>query len=97
MAIQQNNNSNLLLHENIELQQYWFTIARHKWGIFTFASIMVLLTALFVYSMQPVYRATVTLLIESQQAKVISIEQIYGRDSSNSEYYATQFEILKSR
>jgi len=90
-------NSKLLLNDNIDLQQYWYAIARHKWGIFSFSSIIVLLTALIVYSMQPVFRATVTLLIESQQAKVVSIEQIYGLDTSNSEYYATQYEILKSR
>ena len=55
------------------------------------------LTILVVFSMKPVYRATATLMIESQQANVVSIEEVYGLDKSNSEYYLTQFEIIKSR
>ena len=47
--------------------------------------------------MTPVYEATATLLIESEQANVVSIEEVYGIDSSQREYYQTQFEILSSR
>ena len=83
--------------EVIDLRQYWQTIMQHKAGILSFSFVVTLLTILVVYSMTPVYRATATLLIESQQAKVVSIEEIYGLDSSNTEYYLTQFEILKSR
>ncbi|MEW5009167.1 MAG: polysaccharide biosynthesis tyrosine autokinase [Cycloclasticus sp.] len=83
--------------EVIDLRQYWQTIMQHKTGILSFSFVVTLLTILVVYSMTPVYRATATLLIESQQAKVVSIEEIYGLDSSNTEYYLTQFEILKSR
>ncbi|MDH5259046.1 MAG: polysaccharide biosynthesis tyrosine autokinase, partial [Gammaproteobacteria bacterium] len=41
--------------------------------------------------------ATATLLIESKEAKVVSIEEMYGLDTRNAGYYETQFEILKSR
>ena len=83
--------------EVIDLRQYWMTINRNKWSILSFAVIISILTTLVVFSMQPVYRATATLLIESQQANVVSIEEVYGLDSSNNEYFLTQFEILKSR
>jgi len=83
--------------EEIDLRQYWSTITRHKWGIAGLALVITLLTALVVFSMNPIYRATATLLIESQEANVVSIEEIYGLDTRNAEYYATQFEILKSR
>ena len=81
----------------IDLRQYWNTMNRNKWGILGFAVVITMLTTLIVFSMQPVYRAEATLLIESQNANVVSIEEVYGLDSSNSEYYLTQFEILKSR
>ena len=89
--------SQLAQQEEIDLRQYWATINRHKWGIAGLAFVITLLTALVVFSMEPVYRATATLLIESQEANVVSIEEIYGLDTRNTEYYATQFEILKSR
>jgi succinoglycan biosynthesis transport protein ExoP len=81
----------------IDLRQYWLTLMRYKWGILGFSVIVTLLTAMVVLSLEPVYRATATLLIESKQAKVVSIEEVYGLDASNNEYYLTQFEILKSR
>ena len=87
----------LMDEEVIDLRQYWRTLMRNKWGIIGFALIVTVLTVLVVFSMKPVYKATATLLIESQQANVVSIEEVYGLDKSNSEYYLTQFEIIKSR
>ena len=98
MDAQKNGSLDRLLQDDvIDLRQYWLTVMRHKWGIMGFAFVVTLLAALAVFSLEPVYRATATLLIESKQAKVVSIEQVYGLDSSNNEYYLTQFEILKSR
>ncbi|RTE65217.1 polysaccharide biosynthesis tyrosine autokinase [Amphritea opalescens] len=93
----QENVSRLMGDDVIDLRQYWNTINRHKWGIFGFAIVVTMLTTLVVFSMKPIYRAEATLLIESQNANVVSIEEVYGLDSGNSEYYLTQFEILKSR
>ena len=87
----------LLQDDVIDLRQYWQTIMRHKWGIIGFSFVVTLLTILVVYSLTPIYRATATLLIESQQANVVSIEEVYGIEGGQSEYYTTQFEILKSR
>jgi capsular exopolysaccharide synthesis family protein len=47
--------------------------------------------------MVPIYQASSSLLIESEETNVISIEQIYGLDASKKEYLETQYEILKSR
>ena len=87
----------LLQDDVIDLRQYWQTIMRHKWGIMGFSFIVTVLTVLVVFAMKPIYKATATLLIESQQAKVVSIEEVYGLEGNNSEYFLTQFEILKSR
>jgi capsular exopolysaccharide synthesis family protein len=87
----------LMNEEVIDLRQYWRTLMRYKWGILGFAVIITILAVLLVFSMKPVYRATATLLIESQQANVVSIEEVYGLDKGNNEYLLTQFEIIKSR
>ncbi len=86
----------LMQEEVIDLRQYWRVFNNHKWGIFGFSLIVTLLTTLVVFNITPVYRGTSTLLIESQQANVVSIQEVYGLDGS-SEYLLTQFEILKSR
>ncbi|SER14631.1 capsular exopolysaccharide family [Amphritea atlantica] len=93
----QETTSRLISDDVIDLRQYWNTINRHKWGIFGFAIVITMLTTLVVFSMKPVYRAEATLLIESKNANVVSIEEVYGLDAGNSEYFLTQFEILKSR
>lgn len=56
-----------------------------------------LVAVLVVFAMTPVYRASVTILIESEPANVISIEEVYGLDTQTQQYFATQFEILNSR
>ncbi|MDH5258602.1 MAG: Wzz/FepE/Etk N-terminal domain-containing protein, partial [Gammaproteobacteria bacterium] len=83
--------------DEIDLLQYWRVIYRHKWGIAGLSVVNVLIVSLILFSMQPVFRATATLLIESKEAKVVSIEDMYGLDTRNAGYYETQFEILKSR
>lgn len=81
----------------IDLRQYWRIISRYKWGILGLAVAITVLATLIVFSVRPVYQSTVTLLIEQKQAKVVTIEEVYGLDSGNKEYLQTQFEILKSR
>ena len=87
----------LLESETLDLAQYWQTIRRYLWRILSLAVLITILVALIVMSLTPQYKATATLLIESNQAKVLSIEEVYGLDSSRKEYFQTQYEILKSR
>lgn len=83
--------------QEIDLRQYWRIVSRYKWGILGLAVAITALSTLIVFSMKPVYRSTTTLLIEQKQAKVVTIEEVYGLDGANKEYLQTQFEILKSR
>lgn len=83
--------------DEIDLLQLWNTIWRRKWSITTLVIIVVMLTALVVLSITPIYRAAATLLIEQKSAKVVSIEQVYGLEGTGNEYLQTQFELLRSR
>ena len=80
----------------IDLKEYFRTINRYKWGILGLALAASILSALISYSLTPIYRATATLFIESDDVSVLSIEEIYGLASATDEYYLTQYEILKS-
>lgn len=83
--------------EVIDLRQYIKVINKYKWRIILLALTVASLAAVVSLNITPTYRATATLLIEADQAKAVSFEEIYGLDSNRKEYYLTQFEILKSR
>lgn len=87
----------LLQEEVIDLRHYWRIVDRFKWRIAALSVAVAMLTAVVVFSMTPRYQASATLMIEAEQAKALSIEEVYGLDSSRKEYFLTQFEILKSR
>lgn len=89
-------------HENadeelIDLSHYFRVINQKKWRILSLALVVTFLVALIVLSLTPVYKATSSLLIESEETNIVSIEQVYGLDASKKEYFETQYEILKSR
>jgi succinoglycan biosynthesis transport protein ExoP len=81
----------------VDLRKYWDILDKYKFRILAPALMVAVLAALIVFAMHPVYRSTATLMIEAQPAKVLSIEEVYESDTSKSEYFKTQFEILKSR
>lgn len=83
--------------EIVDFAQYWQTIKRYIWRIVGLAVLLTVLVTLIVLSMTPRYIASTSLLIEAEQANVLSIEEVYGLDSSRKEYFETQYEILKSR
>lgn len=83
--------------DEIDLLQLWQTVWRRKWSIVSLVLVVIMLSALVVLSITPVFRAAATLLIEQKAAKVVSIEQVYGLEGTGNEYLQTQFELLKSR
>jgi succinoglycan biosynthesis transport protein ExoP len=56
-----------------------------------------LLAALWVMRIAPVYSATATVMIETQQANTVSIDEVYAAPYRNYQYLMTQFEIIKNR
>ncbi|MGK0298267.1 MAG: succinoglycan biosynthesis transport protein ExoP [Gammaproteobacteria bacterium] len=83
--------------QEIDLKRLLFTVLRHKWSILALAITVSVLASLYAYSLVPIYHATASLLIESEEAKVVSIEEVYGLPGGNWEYYETQIHILRSR
>ena len=83
--------------EVIDLGHYWSVVRRQFKKIMALSSVATLISILVVLSLVPKYSATSTLLIEASENKVLSIEEVYGLSGNGSEYFLTQFEILKSR
>lgn len=87
------------LHEleiTLDFIEYWRSITKRKWSIMAFGVMVAVLAAVAVFAMTPIYRSTVTLLIDASKSKVVSIDSVYGGFSDNRDYYMTQVEILKA-
>ena len=83
--------------DTADIREYLHVIDRHKWGILAFVLAVTLLSIPVIYSQTPIYRGDTTLLIESDTANLVSIEQVYDLPGSSKQYYQTQIEVLKSR
>ncbi|UTV30456.1 GumC family protein [Photobacterium atrarenae] len=81
---------------NFGFGSYLSTLKKYRLAIFLLTTLTAVVSYFLVQSTTPVYRATAVLLIEAQQQKAVSIEEVVGIDTSKKEYYLTQFEILKS-
>ncbi|GAB4057299.1 GumC family protein [Uliginosibacterium sediminicola] len=81
----------------LELLEYWRSITKRKLAIFSLGLFVAIVAAAIVYSLQPVYSSTVTVLIEQSKNKVLSFDEVYGGISQDKEHYQTQVEIIKSR
>ncbi|WP_281648198.1 polysaccharide biosynthesis tyrosine autokinase [Parendozoicomonas sp. Alg238-R29] len=81
----------------ISLSEIFHTLNNHKWSIIGFTFAVTLLAVLIVFSLTPIYQATAVLQIEQEQAKVVSIEEVYGLEGGGDSYLNTQYEVLKSR
>ena len=83
--------------ESIDLRHFW-RVVRQSWkGILGLCLVVGMLTALWVMRIPPVYKASTTIMIESEQANTVSIEEVYGLPRNNYQYFQTQFEIIRNR
>ena len=81
----------------LDLLIYWRGLARRKWAILGFAIALAAVAAVLVNLQTPIYRSTVTLLIEQNRAKVAPTEEVYASAADSREHFQTQAEILRSR
>ena len=82
----------------IDLPDLLRTLNRYKWGVLAIGALAALAGALYAFSSPRLYRATLTLLIEAKNNRPIqTTQEIYDPGTGTYEYYASQYEILKSR
>ncbi|WP_373094998.1 GumC family protein [Zhongshania sp.] len=93
----QSNNQRPVVANQLDLLHIWSVLNQAKWSILFLTIAVVMLSTLAVLSVQPVFRATTTLLIEPTKNKMVSAEELFGLDTSRGEYLSTQFALLESR
>ena len=89
--------SSRLDEDEVDLAKYYRIIFAHKWSVMGFSLFVTLLTLLFVSSMDLIYEAKLTILIESEEENIVAIDEVYGIPSSIKQYFETQNLILQSR
>ena len=81
----------------IDLGRLFRAVMRFRWAILGLAFAITLATGLIVSSIQPVYSAFASIVLESQEANVVNVEEVYSLGAGSYSDSQTQFEILKSR
>jgi len=88
---------NASLSEQPAITEYLLTLRKYFRPIAVFTVVVTALAALYAFTATPIYRSTATLLLEEQGANLVSIEELYGIDTSDAGYSETQFQALRSR
>ncbi len=85
------------LEEELHLRDYWKIIVKYRWFVLSFFVIVVTLGAVWTFMQRPIYRATSTIWIEKEAPKVVSFQEVLSVDTSTTDYYQTQYQILQSQ
>lgn len=73
------------------------TLGRYKWGIAGITLLVAALAALVAFSLRPMYRGSVSMLIEAQTQRVARIGDVYEDSAPEMEFLGSQIAILMSR
>ena len=90
------NNLQMNKVELIRFGHHFKAIKKNWLSIAAFTLLFSLTCTWYIYSKASIYQATATLLIQEEQKSALSIEEVYGVDTTKKEYFQTQIAILKS-
>jgi hypothetical protein len=81
----------------LDLRKLWLSVWLRKWRILITMLVAALVTIWATSWMTPLYRSAATLLVESERAKLLAIEQVDQGEALNRDFLQTEIELLKSR
>ena len=85
------------IEEEIDLRDYLRVIIKRRWIIISFFAIVVLTVAVHTFTANPIFKATSRIVIEKENPKLVSIQEVMAVDATGSDYYQTQYKIIESR
>jgi len=80
----------------VDIRHYFHVLRQHKISIIGLGLIGAILSTMFALRQPDFYSATSTLLVETNQSNLVSIDDVYN-SSGQYEYLATQAELLTNR
>ncbi len=82
--------------QEVHLRDYLRVLQKRRWTVIATFIILVTTVTIATFSARPIYQATTQLLIERDNPNVVSIQEVLAVDATSTDYYQTQYEILKS-
>ena len=82
--------------QDVHLRDYLRVIRNRRWTVIAFFLILVTSVTVWTFTTRPVFQSTVQLLIDRDNPNVVSIQEVLAVDATATDYYQTQYEILKS-
>ena len=86
-----------IMDKQINLHDYLRVMMKHRWTIATVFTVIFVSVIIFTFTATPIYLATARVIIEKDDPKVVSIQEVMSVDSSGLDYYQTQYKIIESR
>jgi polysaccharide biosynthesis transport protein len=87
----------IIASELTDFSELWRTISSYRWNVLGVVMAMTALGVLHAFSLEPIYRATVTILVEARPDRPVQVQEVYDPGYGAREYLGTQFELLRSR
>ncbi len=86
-----------MFQEDVHIKDYIRIIKKRQWILITFFVIVVVSVTITSFVSEPTYKATSRILIEKESPNVLSFKEVMALDASDTDYYQTQYTILRSR
>jgi polysaccharide biosynthesis transport protein len=84
--------------EAIHFLDLWHIIVKRKWAVIAFFLFAVVTTLVATSLMTPIFRAAISIKIERDAPKVVKYEEVTPTEQTyDTDFYKTQYELLKSR
>ena len=86
--------------KEIDFLEYWRIIRKRKWVIVSFAGALIFFTGLFSFLATPKYRSAAVLMIEDDNARMLSLDDTFGYRTPvlrDLRFFNTQLRLLRSK
>ena len=80
----------------VSLATYWHTLMKRRWTIATVAIIVTVLAAIVSFRMEPIYKATARVQVESETPLIQSLQDLFQKTTADDKFVQTQIQVLKS-
>lgn len=86
-----------MFEEELDLREYWHVLRKRQWVILTVLFVVAVSVTILTFRQTPIYQATARILIEKETPNILSFKEVLDLDTSDTDYYQTQYKILQSR
>jgi succinoglycan biosynthesis transport protein ExoP len=82
---------------DLHLTDYLKVLHRRRWTALTVFVVIVLAVSVYTFTSTPIYSAKVQILIEKENANIVTFKEAFEQNQVTDDYYQTQYKILQSR